>query len=140
MEDFEQLRADLGLEVMVGHPFPAPSTARSWLERFHDEGALAERPSQGSFIPRESWGLEGLRELKRCVLRAYVSVVGPDRDLTMDVDAHLVESSKREALRSYEGFRGYQPLIVTWAHTEGRIGGWGISQREIRGAPWCRPT
>ena len=56
--------------------------------------------------------------MERCVLRAYVSVVRPGRDLTMDVDAHLVESSKREALRSYEGFRGYQPLIVIWAETE----------------------
>ena len=50
--------------------------------------------------------------------RAYVSAVGPDRELTMDVDAHLVESSKREALMTYEGFRGYGPLIVTWAETE----------------------
>jgi hypothetical protein len=35
----------------------------------------------------------------------------------MDVDAHLVESTKREALRTYEGYRGYQPMIVTWAQT-----------------------
>ncbi|HEX2923334.1 MAG TPA: IS1380 family transposase [Chloroflexota bacterium] len=118
LEDFEQLRADLGLEAMVGYPFPAPSTARSWLDRFHDETAMAQRPVQGSFIPRESAGLEGLRELERCVLRAYVSVARPDRDLTMDVDAHLVASAKREALVTYEGFRGYQPLIVTWAETE----------------------
>jgi hypothetical protein len=116
-EDLCTLRADLGLEAMVGYEFPAPSTARSFLERFHDEGALAERPAQGSFIPRESPGLEGLRELVRCSLRAYVSAVKPDRGLTMDVDAHLVESSKREALTTYEGFRGYQPLIVTWAET-----------------------
>ena len=51
-------------------------------------------------------------------LRAYVSAVSPDRGLTMDVDAHFVESSKREALMTYEGFRGYGPLIVTWAETE----------------------
>jgi hypothetical protein len=118
VQDFEQLGADRGLETMVGYSFPAPSTARSWLDRFHEEGALAERPAQGSFIPRESAGLEGLRELVRQSLRAYVSVVKPDRSLTMDVDAHLVESSKREALATYEGFRGYQPLIVTWAETE----------------------
>ncbi len=118
LEDFEQLRTDLGLEAMVGYSFPAPSTGRSWLERFHDDGALAGRPAQGSFIPRESAGLEALRELVRQSLRAYISVVGPDRTLTMDVDAHLVESSKREALVTYEGFRGYQPLIVTWAQTE----------------------
>lgn len=117
-EDFQTLRADLGLEAMVGYPLPAPSTARSFLDRFHDEKAMAERPAQGSFIPRESPGLEGLRELVRASLRAYVSAARPGRELTMDVDAHLVESSKREALKSYEGFRGYQPLIVTWAQTE----------------------
>ncbi len=118
VDDFEHLRADLGLAAMVGYSFPAPSTARSFLERFHDEDALSRRPAQGSFIPRESEGLEGLRELVRQSLRAYVSAVSPDRGLTMDVDAHLVESSKREALPTYQGFRGYQPLLVTWAETE----------------------
>jgi hypothetical protein len=38
--------------------------------------------------------------------------------VTLDVDAHLVESSKREARMTYEGFRGYQPMVVTWAETE----------------------
>lgn len=118
VDDFETLRSDAGLEAMVGYSFPAPSTARSFLERFHDEEELAKRPTQGSFIPRESAGLEGLRELVRQSLRAYVSAAKPGRELTMDVDAHLVQSSKRQALRSYEGFRGYQPLIVTWAETE----------------------
>ena len=117
VDDFQALRGDLGLEAMLGYALPAPSTARSFLDRFHDEGALAERPAQGSFIPRESPGLEGLRELVRASARAYVSAVKPGRELTMDVDAHLVESSKREALPTYEGFRGYQPLIVTWAET-----------------------
>lgn len=118
LEDFRRLGQDLGLEAMVGYEFPAPSTARSFLDRFHDEGALAARPVQESFIPRESPGLEGLRELVRASLRAYVSAVGVGRELTMDVDAHLVQSSKREALMTYEGFRGYQPLLVTWAETE----------------------
>src|SRR5665647_2648235 len=49
VEDFETLRADSGLEAMVGYSFPAPSTARSWLDRFHDEEALSGRPAQGSF-------------------------------------------------------------------------------------------
>mgnify|MGYP001792025984 CR=1 FL=1 len=117
LEDFERLREDRGLEAMVGHEFPAPSTARSFLDRFHDEGALAERPVQGSFIPREPAGLEGLAELVRQSLRAYVSALSPGRHLTLDVDAHLVASAKREALPTYEGYRGYQPLLVTWAET-----------------------
>jgi hypothetical protein len=33
------------------------------------------------------------------------------------VDAHLVESAKRSALPTYEGYRGYQPLLVCWAET-----------------------
>jgi hypothetical protein len=37
--------------------------------------------------------------------------------VTLDVDAHLVESSKQEALWTYQGFRGYQPLLVSWAET-----------------------
>lgn len=118
VEDFQTLRADLGLEAMVGYELPAPSTGRSWLDRFHDEDALSGRPSQGSFIPRESAGLEGLRELVRQSLRAYFSAVSLGRALTMDVDAHFVVSAKREALMTYEGFRGYGPLIVTWAETE----------------------
>src|SRR5450756_502547 len=77
VEDFQSLRADLGLSAMVGYELPAPSTARSFLDRFHDEDALSGRPSQGSFIPRESAGLEGLRELVRQSPRAYFSAAIP---------------------------------------------------------------
>lgn len=63
LDDFEALRTDCGLQAMLGYRFPAPSTARGWLESFqrkeHDEGVVAERPQQGSFIPRESAGLGG---------------------------------------------------------------------------------
>ena len=58
----------------------------------------------GSFIPRESAGLEALRELVRQTLRAYVSAARPDRHLTMDVDAHFVPSSKQEAMMTYRAF------------------------------------
>ncbi len=118
LDDLQKLRQDQGLEAMVGYQIPAPSTARGWLELCHDEEALAERPLQGSFIPQESSRLAGLRELVRQSVRAYVAVAKPTHQVTLDVDAHLVESSKREALATYEGFRGYQPLLVTWAERE----------------------
>ncbi len=117
-DDLQKLRQDQGLAVLVGYELPAPSTARGWLELCHDEEALAERPKQGSFIPRESSRLAGLRESVRQSVRAYVAATKPTRQVTLDVDAHLVESSKQEALATYEGFRGYQPLLVTWAETE----------------------
>jgi hypothetical protein len=114
-EDLQTLRQDEGLATILGYQLPAPSTVRGWLEQFHDEAAMAERPAQGSFIPQESKPLVGLGAVRNQIVRAYVSAVKPDRKVTLDVDAHLVESSKREALTTYEGFRGYQPMLVTWA-------------------------
>ena len=33
----------------------------------------------------------------------------------IDQHAMLIESRKQEALRSYEGERGYQPMLAVWA-------------------------
>jgi hypothetical protein len=58
-----------------------------------------------------------LRAVLQHSVRTYVSAVAPAPAVTLDVDAHLVESSKQAALPTYEGFRGYQPLLVSWAET-----------------------
>jgi len=117
LDDLEVLREDQGMEAILGYHAPAPSTARAWLEQFHDAAAVAKRPLQGSFIPPESPWLGGLRQVNRRCVQAYLSAVVTPRRVTLDVDAHLVESSKQEALMTYEGFRGYQPMLVTWAET-----------------------
>lgn len=117
LDDFTNLRRDLGLAAITGYSPPAAATARQWLDRFHDETLLAGRPQQGSFIPPESAALAGLRVVLRRSVAAFVSAVQPGPEATLDVDAHLVESSKREALPTYEGYRGYQPLLVSWAET-----------------------
>jgi len=117
LDDFDGLRRDRGLAALLGYDLPAASTARQWLDRFHDEAAVVGRPRQGSFIPKESDGLAGLRAVVQHTTRAYVAAVRPASEVTLDVDAHLVESSKRSALPTYEGFRGYQPLLVQWAET-----------------------
>ena len=117
LDDFDQLRRDRGLAALLGYDLPAASTARQWLDRFHDPKTVANRPQQGSFIPAESAGLAGLRVVVEHSVRTYCSAVKPGPMVTLDVDAHLVESSKQSALRTYEGFRGYQPLLVSWAET-----------------------
>lgn len=117
LDDFDGLRRDLGLAALTGYPLPAAATARQWLDRFHDDGALAERPQQGSFIPEASAGLAGLRAVLGRSVQAYVNAVAPGPAVTLDVDAHLVASSKQVALPTYAGFRGYQPLLVCWAET-----------------------
>lgn len=117
LDDLDHLRRDMGLAALTGYTLPAASTARGWLDRFHEPGLHADRPAQGSFMPLESAGLAGLRSVLVAAVRAFVSAVPVESSVTLDVDAHLVESSKATALPTYEGFRGYQPALVSWAET-----------------------
>ena len=117
LDDFDQLRRDRGLAALLGYDLPAASTARQRLDQFHDPEAVAGRPQQGSFIPPESAALAALRAVVEHSVRTYCAAVQPGPTVTLDVDAHLVEASKQSALRTYEGFRGYQPLLVSWAET-----------------------
>jgi hypothetical protein len=116
-EDFDTLRQDQGLEAILGYQLPAASTARQWLDLFHEDKLLEGRPLQGSFIPEESPRLAALRAVGQRTVGAYVAAVQPGPEVTLDVDAHLVASSKSTALMTYEGFRGYQPLLVQWAES-----------------------
>lgn len=117
LDDLEHLRRDRGLGALVGYTLPAAPTARQWLDRFHEPALLADRPAQGSFIPMESAGLAGLRAVLEQAIRAFVATVPVSDAVTLDVDAHLVGSAKATALPTYEGFRGYQPALVSWAET-----------------------
>ena len=117
LDDLEHLRRDRGLAALTGYTLPAASTARQWLDRFHEPALLADRPAQGSFIPLESAGLAGLRAVLVQAIRAFVATVPVGDAVTLDVDAHLVGSSKSTALPTYAGYRGYQPALVSWAET-----------------------
>lgn len=139
-DDMERLRGDSGLAAMLGYTPPASATARQWLDKFHDESLMAGRPLQRSFLPPESKYLAGLEEVKRKIIWAYVKVVLPSwmvpegqgatsgvgqmgKDgkptlwVTLDIDAHLVETHKEGALPCYQGYLAFQPMIVTWAET-----------------------
>lgn len=117
LEDMERLRQDEALGQMLGYSTPAPETARQWLDRFHDEEAMKGRPLQGSFLPPESGPLGGLKEVNRHVVRAYVQNVKVSQRVTLDIDAHLVETDKAGAQPCYEGFKSFQPIEVCWAET-----------------------
>lgn len=117
IDDFDTLRQDQGLQAILGYQLPAAPTARQWLDLFHEEELLKGRPVQGSFIPEESPRLAALRPVGQRIIGAYVKAVKPGPEVTLDVDAHLVESSKSTALMTYQGFPGYQPLLVCWAET-----------------------
>ena len=130
IDDFDSLRGDQGLEAILGYQLPASSTARQWLDQFHEEELLEGRPAQGSFIPAESSRLAGLRSVLERTIHAYVAAVRPEPIVTLDVDAHLVESSKDTALMSYEGFS----RLPATARAVGRD--WPCARRSISG--WQR--
>lgn len=117
IEDMEHLRWDQGLAAMLGYTPPAEETARQWLDKFHDEELMLGRPLQGSFLPSESKSLAGLKEVNRKVIWAYVAAMQPGLELTIDVDAQLVETNKANARYCYDGYKAFQPMEASWAET-----------------------
>jgi hypothetical protein len=120
VDDLRRLKADEGLEPMLGHGIPSPEMARSFLERFHSDEAIAtakaaRKPKQIAFIPAETVPLEGLAQVNQDLLREMGRRFPDQRIATVDADATIQESRKREALPHYEGGRGYQPQVAVWA-------------------------
>ena len=106
---------------------PSPSAVFRYLEAFHDEEQEALRPERGAFIPAPNEHLQGLVKLGG-ELAAFAQKQSPQRVATLDMDATLVETHKRNALFCYKGFQAYQPLNTYWAerglvlHSEFRDG------------------
>jgi hypothetical protein len=61
----------------------------------------------------ETAGLKGLGVVNRCLVRE-LQWRRPEKEGTIDVDASIHESTKRDALWTYEGVKGYQPVIAYW--------------------------
>lgn len=115
-EDFDQLRHDTGLAMLMGHEFPAAQTARDFLERFHEDDLPLLHEGKSS-VPAESTPLQGLAAANKELL-LDLQCRRPVRTATLDVDATVIHSTKRSAKRSYEGEKGYQPVLVLWAEQD----------------------
>ena len=120
LEDFEQLRKDVGLAELIGHGFPSPEAARQFLYAFHEEEKIEEaklqrKPGEVAYIPEETVELQGLGLVNRELVQRFGCRCPDQRIATVDQDATIIESRKREALRTYEGERGYQPMLAVWA-------------------------
>lgn len=120
LEDFDRLREDAGLAKMLGHPIPSAEAARKFLYPFHDEGKIVEAQEalpvgRVSYIPEESAPLQGLGEVNREVVQELGRRCAGEKIATIDLDATVIESWKREAKVTYEGSSGYQPVLALWA-------------------------
>lgn len=119
-DDFERLREDPGLSELIGHGVPSPAVARKFLNQFHAEekieaAKLGRVGDQIAYIPEENAPLDGLGMVNRALVQELGRRCPDQRIATVDQDATIIGSSKQFALRTYEGERGYQPMLAVWA-------------------------
>jgi hypothetical protein len=137
VEDIERLEADTGFVAILGaierdllsraerrllkfrwrrarqRTVPSPSALSGWLERFHDPAA-PKAVAGCAFIPVLTEQLQGLWRVNRALVE-FVQTRQPSAVATLDMDATLIETHKRDALPCYKGFKAWQPLNCWWA-------------------------
>jgi len=113
VDDFEMLRGDEGL-MKLGLRVPSAEAVRWFLNAFHEEQLLEGRRPHEAFIPEETGLLEGLKSVQRDLIRKASREEQPWK-ATIDLDATVIESQKREAYFTYLGEKGYQPVNAYWA-------------------------
>ncbi len=123
LEDFDRLREDEGLREMLGHEVPSPEAARKFLYQFHDDEKLKQAQSelpagQVSYIPDESAALRSLAQVNRDLVQEIGRRCMDQRIATIDLDATVIESWKKQAQPTYQGGKGYQPVLGLWAEMD----------------------
>jgi len=123
IDDLRTLRADAGLQELIGFKLSSPTQLKEFLYRFHqDPEGNALSPAQDAELSQpgkaqirsEGPGLRTLAKLMAAIVERVQKLRPHDR-ATLDVDATIIEADKRNALLAYEGTRGYQPQMAFWA-------------------------
>ena len=113
---------------------PSPTAVFRYLDSFHEE---AGRRSGGAFIPAAN---DALRRLGR-VNGELVGFAGGHighTEATLDMDATLIGTHKRQARFCYRKHKAYQPLTTYWheadlvVHSEFRDGNVGAGYEQFR--------
>ncbi len=113
------------------------SAARRYLGAFHDESQEDQRVAGKAVIPKANQHLLGLRRVNGEFV-GFVQECSKQVIATLDLDATLIETTKKDALFCYKHFRAYQPLNVWWAeqelmiHSEFRDGNVPAGYEELR--------
>ncbi len=122
LDDFRVLTEDRALSRLMERTFPSPETARRFLYDFHDEELIQKAQSslpagEVAYVPEENELLQGLGRAVVAGVEA-VQIRHPVGVATVDLDATIQESHKKEAKFHYEGGRGYQPEVAIWAEQD----------------------
>jgi hypothetical protein len=121
VDDIKMLQADAGLCRLVGQ-FPSADRLLSFLYAFHEDGLIEQARAhlaadRVAYIPEENAALQGLARVNVGLVQR-VAAQGKCTRATLDHDATIQESHKREAQPHYQGGRGYQPSAIYWAEQD----------------------
>jgi len=94
--------------------FPSPPVVFRYLGAFNNPVEEARRGMGQAFIPAPSESLKALRRVNPDLLR-FAQRKSPRTEATLEMDASIVETTKQNALYSYQGSQSFQPLSVRWA-------------------------
>ncbi len=103
---------------------PSPSAVFRYLAAFHEDYARVK----GKAVIPPLTELRSRLERINADLVAAIHARNPVEHATLDMDATLIATNKKDALFSYQGYKAYQPLNTCWAelgcvlHTEFRDG------------------
>jgi hypothetical protein len=97
--------------------FPSPPVVFRYLDQFVNLKEEQQRAMGKAFIPAPNEALEALGLVNPDLLR-FAQKHSPQTEVTLDMDASIVETSKQDALFSYKGSQSYQPLSVRWAEQD----------------------
>jgi hypothetical protein len=103
---------------------PSPSAVFRYLAAFHGD---CVREKGKAIIPPVTELLSALEQINGHLVAA-IHACRPVQCATLDMDATLIATCKKDALFSYKGYKAYQPLNTYWAehglilHTEFRDG------------------
>ena len=117
-DDFERLRQDPGLAEMIGHELPSPSAALQFLYAFHEEEKITEAeqrrlPGEIAYIPEETLPLAGLGQVNRDLVQRFGERRPEQRIATVDQDATIIESRKREATSRLKACCRAKPMTTS---------------------------
>ncbi len=116
---------------------PSVSAVRRYLASFHDSVEASKRVEGRALLPARSRALTGLSRVN-ADCSAFLQRHAPASTATLDMDAALIETLKKEAQFCYKKFRAYQPLNVWWAqqqlvvHSEFRDGNVPAGYEQLR--------
>lgn len=98
LEDLRELERERGLMKLVGQPaIPDPDSVGDWLRRMGDP-------------PTGQKGLIGLGQVRDTLNQRILRRDGI-KEYTLDADAMQIEAEKREAQWTYQGVKGYMPML-----------------------------